>query len=123
MNRPKMIQGQVQQTVNDFATAIRAFHAELEMLGREKIASLLQKKAALTGTYLIKEPNIENLADFIHESKAIHDEEDSPLGILLCAYGVISGDSKQLLQDLKFLDRITTNMIERPAKIKSAEMV
>jgi hypothetical protein len=110
MNKPKMIQSQVQQTVSDFSSAIRAFHTELEILGRQKIASLLYKKATLTGTYLIEQPNIENLADFIHESKALYEEEDSPLGILLCVYAGISEDSKQLLGDLEKLERITLRM-------------
>jgi len=109
MNKPKMIQSQVQQTVSDFSAAIRAFHAELEILGRQKIASLLYKKATLTGTYLIEQPNIENLADFIHESKAIHGE-NSPLGLLLCIYSGISQDSKQLLADLESLEKVTLRM-------------
>jgi hypothetical protein len=116
MNKPKMIQGHVQQTVSDFSAAIRAFHTELEMLGRQKIASLLFKKATLTGTYLIEQPNIENLADFIHESKAIHDEEDSPLGILLCIYSGISEDSKQLLKDLENLERVSNGVLVKGRK-------
>ena len=110
MNRPKMIQSHVKPTVSDFSAAVRAFHTELEILGREKIASLLYKKASLTGTYLIEQPNIENLADFIHESKTLHDEQDSPLGILLCAYAGISEDAKQLLVDLASLERIMERM-------------